>query len=72
LKEPDDAADAGDRKRRGIGGLLHKIIGLMQRNTLDEVLNEPEVKATFETMYENHTSPIEVMRGACEMHRRRD
>jgi hypothetical protein len=42
--------------------LLHKIIGLMQRETLDGVLNEPEVKATFEAMYENHIKSIDVMR----------
>jgi hypothetical protein len=42
--------------------LLHKIIGLMQTNTLDAVLNEPEVKSTFETMYENHIKSIDVMR----------
>jgi hypothetical protein len=42
--------------------LLHKIIGLLQHNPLDAVLNEPEVKATFETMYENHIKSIDVMR----------
>jgi len=42
--------------------LLHKIIGLMQQKPLDAVLNEPEVKAAFETMYENHVQSIDVMR----------
>jgi len=42
--------------------LLHKIIGLMQRSPLDAVLNEPEVKSTFEAMYENHIKSIDVMR----------
>jgi nanoRNase/pAp phosphatase (c-di-AMP/oligoRNAs hydrolase) len=42
--------------------LLHKIIGLMQHNPLDAVLNEPEVKSTFEAMYENHIRSIDVMR----------
>jgi len=42
--------------------LLHKIIGLMQHNPLDAVLNEPEVKSTFESMYENHIRSIDVMR----------
>lgn len=46
------------RERR----LLHKIIGLMQRNPLQAVLDDPEVKSTFETMYENHIQSIDIMR----------
>jgi len=42
--------------------LLHKIIGLLQRCSLESVLNEPEVKQTFDAMYENHLKSIDVMR----------
>src|SRR5262245_54797319 len=43
-------------------GLLHKIIQLMQRAPLADVLNEPEVRATFEALYESHIKSIDIMR----------
>lgn len=42
--------------------LLHRIIGLMQRESLADVLKEPDVKSTFEGLYENHLKSIEMMR----------
>jgi hypothetical protein len=43
--------------------LIQKIINLMQHCPLDAVINEPEVKSTFEAMYEDHIRSIDVMRG---------
>jgi hypothetical protein len=43
-------------------GLLHRIIGLMQQEALADVLKEPDVKSTFEGLYESHLKSIEVMR----------
>ena len=42
--------------------LLHRIIGLMQEKGLDDVLNETDVRTTFEGLYENHLKSIEMMR----------
>jgi hypothetical protein len=42
--------------------LLHRIIGLMQRKPLVEVLSEPDVRSTFEGLYENHLKSIDLMR----------
>ena len=42
--------------------LVHRIIDLMQRKPLLEVLNEPEVRTTFEGLYEGHLKSIEMMR----------
>jgi hypothetical protein len=43
-------------------GLLHRIIGLIQREPLAAVLKESDVKSTFEGLYENHLKSIEMMR----------
>jgi nanoRNase/pAp phosphatase (c-di-AMP/oligoRNAs hydrolase) len=42
--------------------LLHRIIRLMQQKPLAEILNEPDVRSTFEGLYENHLKSIEMMR----------
>ena len=42
--------------------LLHRIIGLMQREPLADVLKESDVKSTFEGLYESHLKSIEMMR----------
>jgi len=42
--------------------LIQKIINLMQHCPLDAVINEPEVKSTFESMYEDHIRSIDIMR----------
>jgi hypothetical protein len=44
------------------GALLHKIIRLMQRLPLAQVLDDPEVRATFESLYQNHLASIDVLR----------
>jgi nanoRNase/pAp phosphatase (c-di-AMP/oligoRNAs hydrolase) len=43
--------------------LLHRIIGLMQQKSLADILNEGDVRSTFEELYENHLKSIEMMRG---------
>jgi hypothetical protein len=42
--------------------LLHRIINLMQEKSLADVLSDPEIKSTFEALYENHLKSIELMR----------
>jgi hypothetical protein len=42
--------------------LLHRIIGLMQQKPLADILSEPDVRSTFEELYENHLKSIEMMR----------
>ena len=42
--------------------LLHRIIRWMQEKPLAEVVNEPEVRSTFEDLYEIHLKSIEMMR----------
>jgi len=42
--------------------LLHRIIGLMQEKGLADVMNQPDVRSTFEGLYENHLKSIEMMR----------
>ncbi len=42
--------------------LIQKIINLMQRCPLEAVISEPEVKSTFEAMYEDHIRSIDIMR----------
>jgi len=42
--------------------LLHRIIALMQQKSLAEILSEPDIRSTFEGLYENHLKSIEVMR----------
>lgn len=43
-------------------GLLHRIIMLMQQKPLLEVLNDPQIRTTFEELYESHLKSIELMR----------
>jgi hypothetical protein len=42
--------------------LLHRIIALMQQKTFAEILSEPDIRSTFDGLYENHLQSIEVMR----------
>src|SRR6185436_7485557 len=42
--------------------LLHRIIRLMQEKSLADVLNESDIRTTFEGLYENHLKSIELMR----------
>jgi len=42
--------------------LIHKIIRLLQRKPLAEVLDEPEIRATFENLYKHHFESIDIMR----------
>jgi nanoRNase/pAp phosphatase (c-di-AMP/oligoRNAs hydrolase) len=42
--------------------LLHKIIRRMQRETLPNILNEQEVRSTFEGLYQSHLQSIEIMK----------
>lgn len=44
--------------------LIHKIIRELQHNTLAEVIEEPEIRSTFERLYAHHFESIEIMRGA--------
>ena len=47
--------------------LLHSIIGYLQREPLTAVLNEPDVRTTFEKLYRNHLESIGILkeRAAC-------
>ena len=49
-------------------GLIHKIIRGMQSKSLAAVLDEPEIRDTFEKLYKHHLESIDVLRGAatCE------
>jgi oligoribonuclease NrnB/cAMP/cGMP phosphodiesterase (DHH superfamily) len=42
--------------------LLHRIINLMQQKPLADLLQETDVKSTFERLYESHLESIEMMR----------
>jgi len=44
--------------------LVHKIIRLLQSMPLDGVINEAEVRSTFETLYKHHVESIDIMRNA--------
>jgi hypothetical protein len=44
--------------------LIHKIIRLLQQQQLAAVINEPEIRATFDRLYAHHTESIEIMRKA--------
>jgi hypothetical protein len=44
--------------------LIHKIIRLLQRQPLAAVIDEPEIRSTFDRLYAHHTESIEIMRGA--------
>jgi nanoRNase/pAp phosphatase (c-di-AMP/oligoRNAs hydrolase) len=42
--------------------LLHRIIRWMREKPLADIVNEPEVRDTFEALYKNHLQSIEMMR----------
>lgn len=42
--------------------LLHRIIRWMQEKPLAELMKQPEVRTTFDGLYENHLKSIEMMR----------
>jgi hypothetical protein len=42
--------------------IVHKIIGWMQRRTLDEIIAEPEVQALYQPLYERHLQSIDLIR----------
>ena len=44
--------------------LIHKIIRELQNKTLGEVIEDAEVRSTFEKLYALHFDSIEIMRGA--------
>ena len=44
----------------------------MQQKSLADVLNETDVRTTFEGLYENHLKSIEMMRDPRNLHGRRD
>ena len=44
--------------------LIHKIIRELQRNSLADVMDDPEVRSTFERLYAHHFESIEIMRSA--------
>src|SRR5438552_75114 len=44
--------------------LIHKIIRELQNKTLGEVMEDAEVRSTFEKLYALHFDSIEIMRGA--------
>jgi len=43
-------------------GLVHQIIRDLQSKTLSEVIEEPQVRETFENLYKHHLESIEIMR----------
>lgn len=44
--------------------LIHKIIRLLQQKPLAAVIDEPEIRSTFDRLYAHHTESIEIMRSA--------
>jgi hypothetical protein len=44
--------------------LIHRIIRELQHKTLAQVIDEPEIRSTFEKLYAHHFESIEIMRGA--------
>lgn len=48
--------------------LVHKVIEAMQRKTLDEIIEDPEINATYQKLYERHLRTIDVIRsaGSCD------
>ena len=61
LKEPAMRLMTGIEATRD-RSLLHRIIRLMQQKPLAAVLNEPDVRSTFEAIYEAIFESIEMMR----------
>jgi len=49
-------------------GLVQKIIGMMQRKPLVEIMEDADVQAAFRPLYERHLSSIDVIRsvGSCK------
>ena len=49
-------------------GIVEKIIRLMQRKPLGEIADEPEIRALFERLHENHLRTMDVIRkeGTCD------
>ena len=43
--------------------LIHKIINEIQHKSLSDVINDPEIRSTFEKLYAHHFESIEIMRG---------
>jgi hypothetical protein len=43
-------------------GMVHKIIGWMQRRTLSEIIAEPEVQALFQPLYQRHLDSVGVIK----------
>ena len=41
--------------------IIHKIIGWMQRRTLAEIIEEPEIQALYKPLYERHLQTIEII-----------
>lgn len=46
--------------------LIHKIIRELQLKSLAQVMEDPEIGSTFETLYAHHSESIEIMRGATQ------
>ena len=46
--------------------LIHKIIRQIQYTPLVEVINDPEIRSTFDTLYAHHFESIEIMRSAAK------
>jgi hypothetical protein len=44
--------------------LIHRIIGELQRKSLGQVMDDPEIRSTFEKLYAHHFESIEIMRRA--------
>jgi hypothetical protein len=43
-------------------GLIHRIIGELQHKTLAQVIDDTEIRATFERLYAHHFESIDIMR----------
>lgn len=48
--------------------LVQKIIRLMQRQSLEQIIADPEIKAAYEGLHDNHVRTIDVIRqaGSCD------
>jgi hypothetical protein len=46
--------------------LVHQIITYLQSKTLDEVINQPDVRTIFEGLYKHHVESIGIMRQAAQ------
>jgi hypothetical protein len=43
-------------------GIVHKIIGWMQRRPLEDIVAEPEIQELYQPLYERHLNSIELIR----------